>query len=93
MRTVRLSIKVIPQAPKTTLAGCQGEWIRIKLTAPPVEGKANKALVEFLARQLSVPKNHITLVAGEAARMKIVQVEDCAEHSLKAFLAKAGWPG
>ena len=93
MPTVRLSIKVIPQAPQTSVVGCQGEWIRIKLAAPPVDGKANQALIEFLAEQLGVPKKKITLCTGEASRMKIVQVEDCAEHSLKAFLAKAGWPG
>lgn len=60
--------------------------MRIRLNAPPVEGKANEALVRFLAKAVGVPKGSITLVAGERGRSKIVRVAGLTREALMAAL-------
>jgi uncharacterized protein (TIGR00251 family) len=56
------------------VAGLHGDAIRVRLTAPPVEGAANEALVRFLADRLDVSRSALTLVAGKAGRSKTVEV-------------------
>jgi uncharacterized protein (TIGR00251 family) len=68
------------------VAGCEGGVVRIRLNAPPVEGKANEALVRFLAKALGVPKGRITLVAGKRGRSKIVRVAGLTREALMAAL-------
>ncbi len=68
------TVRVVPRASKNEIAGQVGEIIKIRLTAPPVEGKANIALIEFLAEQLDVRKSQIEIVAGEKSRDKVVSV-------------------
>ncbi len=69
-----LTVKVVPRASRNELAGVQNGVIRIRLTAPPVEGAANQALVEFLADRLGVPRRNVEIVAGHTGRQKVVSV-------------------
>ncbi|MDF1499843.1 MAG: DUF167 domain-containing protein [Anaerolineales bacterium] len=70
-----LTIRVTPRANKTEIGGVLDDGtLRIRLAAPPVEGKANQALVVFLAEVLGVRKNKIEIVAGERGRDKIISV-------------------
>ncbi len=71
---VVLAVQVIPRAARNELAGIQGDRFRIRLTAPPVEGAANQALVRFLADLLEVPRRDIEIVAGHGGRHKLVKV-------------------
>lgn len=71
---VTFAVKVIPRARQNQIVGIEGEAIKIRLNAPPVEGKANDALIEFLADGLKVARAHIEIVAGQTARRKIVRV-------------------
>ena len=84
----RLSFWAQPRAPRTEVVGRHGDAIKIKLAAPPVDGAANDALVRFLADALGVPRGAVTLVAGAAARSKVVRIEgltrDEAERRLLA---------
>jgi len=68
------SVRVQPRAKKNTVAGVLGDALKLSLTAPPVEGRANQACVEFLAELLSVPRASITIAAGESSRNKVVRV-------------------
>ena len=68
------AVRVLPRAAKDGVAGLAGDAVRIRLTAPPVENRANEALVRFLADSLDVPKNRVKIVAGMAGRRKIVRV-------------------
>lgn len=68
------AIYVVPRASKNEVAGMHGEAIKIRLTAPPVEGKANEALITFLAEQLGVKRSQIEIVAGHTSRTKMVSV-------------------
>lgn len=67
-------VRVQPRASRNQLDGAVGDRLRLRLTAPPVEGEANKACVAFLADLFSVPKSQVTLLAGEKAREKSLHV-------------------
>jgi uncharacterized protein (TIGR00251 family) len=71
---VVLSLHIQPGAKRTETAGLHGEALKIRLAAPPVDGKANEALIAFLAKTLGVPKAAVELVAGQTSRAKRVKV-------------------
>ncbi|WP_299181212.1 DUF167 domain-containing protein [uncultured Neptuniibacter sp.] len=64
-----------PKASKDEFAGLHGDSLKIRISAPPVDGKANSHLIKFLAKQFGVAKNAITIVKGELARKKRVKIE------------------
>jgi uncharacterized protein (TIGR00251 family) len=72
-----IRIKVVPKSSKTELAGIlpDGTW-KIKVAAAPEKGKANRALVEFLAEHLGVAKSRIRIVSGETSQLKRIQVDE-----------------
>jgi uncharacterized protein (TIGR00251 family) len=67
-------IKVHPRARKDAITGEIGDALKLSLTAPPVEGRANDACVEFFAKLLKVPRSSITIAAGQNSRNKIIRV-------------------
>ncbi len=69
-----LSIRVQPNASVSEVAGEYGDQLRVRLAAPPVDGRANEALVTFLARALDVPKASVSVVRGQSGRSKAVKV-------------------
>jgi len=69
-----LKIFVLPRSSKNMLAGRHGDALKIKLTAPPVEGAANKMCITFLARRLGLPKSSLEIVSGHAGRTKLILV-------------------
>jgi uncharacterized protein (TIGR00251 family) len=69
-----LAVRVQPNASVSEVAGEHGEELKVRLAAPPVDGKANAALVTFLARALGVPKGAVSVVRGQAGRSKTVKV-------------------
>lgn len=69
-----LSLRVQPGAKRTEVSGEYGDLLRIRLAAPPVDGKANAALVAFVARELGVPKSAVTLERGDTSRTKIIRI-------------------
>ena len=81
-----VSVRVVPRSSKEGVAGFEGGVLRIRLNAPPVEGKANEALVRFLAKAVGVPRSRITLVKGEKGRNKIVRVDGITREALLAGL-------
>ena len=71
-----LSVRVIPRSPRTRVDGMRGDAILVRLAAPPVEGAANDALIEFLSDTLKLPRRNIRIVAGEKSRDKRVALAD-----------------
>ena len=71
---VSFAIKVVPRARKNEIAGIEGDAVKIRLNAPPVEGKANAALIAFLAEWLAIRRAQVEIVTGETARRKVVRV-------------------
>jgi uncharacterized protein (TIGR00251 family) len=70
----RLRVRVLPRASRTEVAGIQGDWVRIRLAAPPVDGAANDELLRFLAERLAVPRSGVHLVSGSTRRTKVVMI-------------------
>lgn len=71
---VVLTLHIQPGAKKTEVVGLHGEALKIRLAAPPVDGKANAALLAFIAARLGVAKSQVELVSGETSRAKRVKV-------------------
>ena len=69
-----LQVKVHPRARKNAITGVVGDAIKIALTAPPVEGRANEACIEFVAKFLNVPRSSVTIAAGESSRQKLIRI-------------------
>jgi uncharacterized protein (TIGR00251 family) len=84
-----LTIRVTPRARKTEISGFMDDGtLRVRVSAPPVEGKANAALIKFLAKVLGVRKNKIEIIAGEKSLDKIVSILDIsAEQVQKKILS------
>jgi uncharacterized protein len=82
-----LSVRVMPRASKSGMAGRRGDAIVVRLTAPPVEGAANEALIAFLARTLRRPGRDITIVSGQKSRDKRVSIEGITDEELSARLS------
>lgn len=68
------SVRVQPRAKRNAVTGVMGDALKLTLTAPPVEGKANQACIKFLADLLDVPRSSITIAAGETSRNKLIRV-------------------
>ena len=86
--TAKLKLRVIPNAKKTEFAGYREGELVLKLNAPAVEGKANKAAVEFVSRYFGVSRSAILLVAGERSRHKIFQIAGLESNDLERKLAE-----
>jgi len=71
---VTFAVRVVPRANRNEIVGVQGDTLKVRLTAPPVEGKANEALVAFLAQRLGVRKSQVEVVAGGTSRRKMIRV-------------------
>jgi uncharacterized protein (TIGR00251 family) len=69
-----IAVKVHPRAKKNAITGIVGGALKLSLTAPPVDGKANAACIDFLAKLLKVPRSSITIAAGETSRNKVIRV-------------------
>jgi len=83
---VTLRLHIQPGAKKTEVVGMHGEALKIRLAAPPVDGKANACLIAFLANQLGVAKAAISLVSGETSRAKRVRVSGVDPASVTSVL-------
>lgn len=71
---VTFAIKVHPRAKKNAITGELGDALKVALTAPPVEGKANEACIDFFAKFLEVPRSSITIAAGQTSCNKVIRV-------------------
>lgn len=87
---VRLGVKVVPNARRAGIAGMHGGRVKIALQAPAVDGKANKALVDFLAEFASVPRSGIEILRGEKAREKTLLIRGVGADRLRSLLAASG---
>lgn len=86
--TCCLTLHIQPGAKKTEITGEHGEALKIRLAAPPVDGKANAALLAFLAKTLKQPKSAVRLKSGDTSRHKRVEIDASTESVLvilKAF--------
>ena len=81
-----LTLHIQPGARKTEVAGEHCDALKIRLAAPPVDGKANTALLEFVAERLGVAKSAVTLKSGQTSRRKVVEVSGADMESARLLL-------
>jgi len=81
-------VKVHPRAKKNAITGEVGDALKLALTAPPVEGRANEACISFLAEVLNVPRSSVTIAAGESSRSKVILVTGLSVVQVEARLRK-----
>ncbi len=87
---MKLKVRVIPNARKSEFDGCRdGEWV-LRLNAPPVDGKANKAAVEFIAKSLGISRSGVSLISGEKGRHKIFEIVGFQPSDVERKLAQSG---
>ena len=83
----RISVYVQPRASKTMVAGMHDGCVKVRLAAPPVDGAANAALIEFVADSLKVAKSRVRIVSGQTSRRKVVEVDGVSADQLTAALS------
>jgi uncharacterized protein len=92
-RGVTLAVRAQPGAKKTAITGVYGEGaaaqLKIAVQAPPIEGRANEALIAFLSGMFSIPKSAIELVSGEASRNKVFRLRGVTLTRAQAVLPEA----
>ncbi len=72
---VIIQVRATPRASKNQVQGLHGEAVKIRLQAPPVDGKANDALIEFLAEKLGIPQRQVVLLSGQTSRQKRISLQ------------------
>jgi uncharacterized protein len=71
---ITFAVKVHPRARKNAITGQVGDALKIALTAPPVDGNANAACMDFLAKLLNAPRSSVTIASGQNSRNKVIRV-------------------
>ena len=87
---VTLSVRIQPRASKNEAVRLENGGLKIRLTAPPVDGAANEALVKFLADRFSVAKSQVEIVSGHTSRDKIVRVNGVSGEGAESLLLTGG---
>jgi uncharacterized protein (TIGR00251 family) len=80
-------VLVLPRSAKCSIVGIQGDALKIRITAPPVEGQANQECIRFLSDKLGVKKHQITIAGGHKSKKKIVSIEGLKSKDVMTTLA------
>jgi uncharacterized protein len=80
------AVRVHPRAKKNAISGELGDALKLSLTSPPVEGRANEACIEFLANVLKVSRSSVTIAAGETNRNKVIRVTGLSAEEVRRRL-------
>jgi uncharacterized protein (TIGR00251 family) len=85
---VTFAVKVHPRARKNAITGELGTALKLSLTSPPVDGRANEACIEFLANLLKVPRSSVTIASGQTSRQKVIRVSRLSAEELRRRIAR-----
>jgi len=85
---IRIPVRLTPRADRDAIDGVVDGILRCRVSAPPVDGAANTALVRLLASVLGVPKSAVRIVSGESSRSKVLAIDDASREAIVAR-----WPG
>ncbi|MEJ5357714.1 MAG: DUF167 domain-containing protein [Desulfobacterales bacterium] len=84
-----VNIHLQPGASRDLISGLHGEALKVRVTAPPIEGRANQALIRLLAKELRLPPSAVSIVAGASSRTKRIHLH-CPPGRLEALVAALG---
>ena len=87
--TARIGVRLAPRASRTELTGFDGETLKVRVTAPPVAGRANEALTRLLAKRLRVGRRDVRVVAGQSFRDKVVAIDGLTTAEVRARLGRS----
>jgi uncharacterized protein (TIGR00251 family) len=87
---VRFAVRVQPRASRSEIVGLHGDALKVRLSAPPVEGAANVALVALLAEALGIPRRDVRIVAGASSRGKVVEVDGVSVENIRRLARESG---
>lgn len=79
---ITFAVKVKPRSKKSAIVGELGNALKVALTAPPVDGRANQACIEFFADLLNLPRSAVTIVSGQSSRNKVIRVIGISAEAL-----------
>lgn len=82
------AVRVHPRARRDAITGVVGDALKLDLTAPPIDGKANQSCINFLAELLEVPRSSVTIAAGQNSRNKIIRVAGLSAQQVRERLGK-----
>jgi uncharacterized protein len=82
-RGLRFAVRVHPRAKKNAITGELGDGLKLSLTAPPIDGKANDACIEFFAKLLKAPRSSVTIASGQASRNKVICVTGLSAEEVR----------
>jgi uncharacterized protein (TIGR00251 family) len=89
-----LRLRVYPNASRNEITGFTDGILQVKVAAPPVKGKANKELADFLRQALGVSKSSLTIVKGHTSRNKVMAIDGLSQETVeKRLAAKSSYPG
>ena len=80
---VSFAVKVHPRAKKNAIIGELGDALKVSLTAPPIDGKANQACIEFFAKLLKAPRSSVTIASGHSNRRKVIRVAGLSAEEVR----------
>jgi uncharacterized protein len=80
------AVKIHPRAKKNAITGEIGDALKVSLTAPPIENRANQACIEFFAKLLNVPRSSVTIASGQSSRNKVIRVAGLSAEALRERL-------
>ncbi len=83
---MKIKVKVTSRAKQNKIVGWQGDVLRVRLTAPPVDGKANAALIAYLAEEWNTSQSGIKIIHGETSRDKVLEIPDSVSLPLQKTL-------
>ncbi len=85
--SVQFAVHVQPRASRSEVAGVHGDALKVRLLAPPVDGAANEALVDFLADLFAVARRAIRIVSGATSRSKVVEIDGITDEAVQRLVA------
>lgn len=86
METARVAVRLVPRASRDEIVGFEGETLRVRVTAPPVAGRANAALTRLVAKRLGVARGAVRVVAGQSSRQKVLAVDGLTTEEVRRRL-------
>jgi uncharacterized protein len=83
---ITFAVKVHPRAKKNAITGERGDALKVSLTAPPIDGRANDACIDFFAKLLKVPRSSVTIASGHSSRSKVIRVAELSAEEVRKRL-------
>ena len=83
-----IQVKLLPRSSRTEIVGRENNRLKVKVTSPPVDGEANKALIQLLAKTLGVSKGRVEIIAGKSSGLKTIRIYGLSEKDITLLLEK-----